>query len=116
MGEIALRSNRLTDAWLEFKHCRTLIDEGKIRPARLPLIQMGLIELMAETAERRQQFNEADGYWDPLLELKPQLPLAVWRKGRLKALQGDLNAGVKSMKLAYAKDSKLPCPELVAAF
>ena len=115
LGEIALRSNRLTDAWLEFQHCKTLIDKGEIRPARLTLIQAGLIELTAETAERRKQFGEANKQWDLLLQLKPDLPLAIWRKGRLKLMQGDLPAGVESMKQAYAKDSKLPCPELVTA-
>ncbi len=115
LGEIALRSNRLTDAWLQFQHTEALIAQGELRPSRLPLIQLGLIELMAETAERRQQFAEAKKMWDQMLALKPELPLAVWRLGRLKVMQGELDAGVEAMRKAYAKDNKLPCPELVAA-
>ncbi len=48
---------------------------------------------MAETAERRQQFAEAKKMWDQMLALKPELPLAVWRLGRLKVMQGELDAG-----------------------
>ncbi len=115
LGEIALRSNRLTDAWLEFQYAKSLIDKGEIRPSRLSLIQVGLIELMAEVAERRKQFDEAHKQWDLLLSLKPELPLANWRKGRLKVIQGELADGVELMKQAYAKDNRLPSPELVTA-
>ncbi len=41
LGEIALRSNRLTDAWLQFQHTEALIAQGELRPSRLPLIQLG---------------------------------------------------------------------------
>jgi len=115
LGEIALRANRVTDAWLQLNHAGELMKQVKVRESRRTFVMPGLVELRAEVAERRQQWDEAEELFGRLIELLPDSSLPTWRLGRTKVLRGEIGKGVELMTSARQKDRKLASPELMTA-
>jgi len=115
LGEIALRASRVTDAWLQLKHADELMMQDKIRESRRNFVTPGLVELRAEVAERRQQWDEAEALFGKLVVLRPDSSLPTWRLGRTKVLRGEIEQGIELMNLACQKDRKLAAPELTTA-
>lgn len=115
LGEIAIRSQRWTDASLILNHAEELVKAKKLRPSRLVYVVPGLVELRAEVAERRQQWDEAEALFTRLQDLRPEAAYPSWRLGRMKLFRGFEAEGIEGMQKARIRDSKLPSAELTAA-
>lgn len=115
LGEIALRSQRLTEAALLLEHSKKLCDAGKLTELRKPSVLPGLLALRAEVAERRQLWDAADGFYQELIQLDKDRSEFAWRRGRMLVLKGDIDQGVQLMTQACAVNKELPSPELTAA-
>lgn len=115
LGEIAFRTQRLTDAEILLAHAKRLCDDGKLFKSREKFVLPGLLKLRAEVAERRQQWDAADGFYADWIALDSAGSEALWRRGRLGVLKGDVDQGVAAMTQARSKDANLPSPEMTAA-
>lgn len=115
LAVIALRTNRVSDAWLQTLFAQRLIDRESVPTARIPYLLPGLTELRAEIAERRGQWAEAEQLFAKLQELKPDLIFPKWRIGRLKVLAGDLKAGYTILQEAQEKHQELPLATMTVA-
>lgn len=115
LGEIAVKTQRLTDANLLLAQANRLCDDGKLSKAREPMVMPGLLILRAEVAERRRQWDEADAFYSKLIALNSANAEPKWRQGRMWVLKGDVEAGVAAMVEARKKDANLPSPEMTAA-
>jgi len=115
LGEIALRTQRLTDAEILLAHAKRLCDDGKLFKSREKIVLPGLLKLRAEVAERRQQWDAADAHYADWIALGSGSAEPLWRRGRLFVLKGDADQGVATMTQARSKDANLPSPEMTAA-
>lgn len=115
MGELALKSGRTTDAWLQLSHAQRLIDREMLPAGRTTFVVPRLVEMRAAVAERRKQWVEAEQLYRKLQELKPDALYPTWRAGRVKVMAGELQAGYNMLGEACAKDSTLPPASLSIA-
>ena len=115
LGEIALRSNRLTEAAMLLDRAQQLCDDGKLPENRKTNVLMGLIAVRAEVAERRQLWDNADSLYKLVIDSSTDASEFMWRRGRMLVLKGEVEQGVFVMSQALTKNSKLPSPELTAA-
>jgi tetratricopeptide (TPR) repeat protein len=115
LGNLALRSGRVIDAWLNLQHAETLINNDKLGSGRKALVMPVLVELQASTAERRKYWDEAVKLFSQLARLKPELNYPMWRAGRIRVMAGQIDLGYELMQRAYQKDSQLPPPAISVA-
>ena len=115
LGEIALRSQRLTEAAMLLARAQQLCDDGKLPENRKTNVLPGLIAVRAEVAERRQLWEEADLLYKQIIENSKDSSEVSWKRGRMLVLKGEVEQGVFVMAEALKKNSKLPSPELIAA-
>ncbi|XZE19349.1 tetratricopeptide repeat protein [Pirellulaceae bacterium SH449] len=114
-GLIAMKSGRWTDAQLQFEHAESLIQQGKLPGERNSAVVPGLIQLRAEVAVQKQQYELAEQLFTKLQELQPDDLLPTWRCGQVKVMAGKLEEGLEQMKLARTTKTDLPCPQFTAA-
>jgi tetratricopeptide (TPR) repeat protein len=115
LSTMAVRSGRLTDAWLNLVYAQRLMASGKLKAARLKLLDPLVVDMRAGVAEGRKQWSEADELYRQLQKFKPDDMAVKFRAGRCKALSGDLKAGSELMQTAYKNANKLPKPSLTIA-
>jgi tetratricopeptide (TPR) repeat protein len=115
MGNIALKSGRVIDAWLHLQHAQRLIGQNRLPEGRKAFVLPVLIELQASTAERRKFWDEAEKLFLQLARLKPELNYPTWRAGRIKVMAGQIEQGFDLMHSAHQKDPKLPPASLSVA-
>lgn len=108
MGRIALASGRWTDAWLQLERAQQLVDAGKADSARRAKVELPLLELRAQTAERRGQWKLAEEIYSKAQKLKPEAAMYAWGIGKVRVFAGDVQAGFQIMADARKQDPKLP--------
>jgi Flp pilus assembly protein TadD len=115
LAVIALRTNRVSDAWLQTLFAQRLVDRESVPAERIPYLLPGLTELRAEIAERRGQWTESEQLFTKLQELKPDLIFPKWRIGRLKVQAGDLKTGYTLLQEAQTSHPELPLAAMTVA-
>ncbi|MFN7291031.1 MAG: tetratricopeptide repeat protein [Pirellula sp.] len=114
-GFVAMKSRRWTDAQLQFERAETLIAQGQLQKERCNDVVPGLIQLQAEVALQKQQWESAEKFFVQLKELLPDDPLPPYRIGLTQVLSGRLEEGIATMKSARSSSHELPCPHLTVA-
>jgi tetratricopeptide (TPR) repeat protein len=115
LGEIALRTGRLSDAWLQFREAMTLLGNSGLSKARREDFMMRLTQLRAETAEARNDLETAEKLYQELVKLLPKAGYPVWAQGRIQVVKEKLDEGMVLLKRAKELDKNLPQPELEMA-
>jgi tetratricopeptide (TPR) repeat protein len=115
LGEVALRSGRFSDAWLQFREAMTLLPSSNLSKARKEDFTLRLTQLRAETAEGRGDFDAAKQLYEELQKLLPKSGYPLWSLGRLLVAQDKMDEGFDLLKKAKALTSDLPQPELQMA-
>jgi tetratricopeptide (TPR) repeat protein len=115
MGNVALKSGRVVDAWLHLQHSQRLIDQNRLPEGRQPLVIPLLLELQATVAERRKNWSEAEKLFLQLAERKPELGFPLWRAGRVRVMAGEIESAKPLLEKAFEKDPRLPSAPLTIA-
>lgn len=108
LGRVALLSNRWTDAWLQLQYARQLIEGGKLKPARRKYVELPLLELLGQAAERRGQWKVAEEMYLKAIETKPDSPQYHWAIGKVRVFAGDIEQGFQKMSEACQTLPELP--------
>ena len=115
LGEIALSSGRLTDAFLLLERTRVLATNQKWSDQRRKNFNRELTRLRGATAQNRDRLDDAIKIYSDHLKADPDLYAAQWELGKVEAVKGDIDAGLARMKSAFEKDATLMQPELALA-
>lgn len=116
LAELALKSARWTDAWLELQHAEQLVAENPTQedPTVLSL-RVAILGLQGEVAANRRQWVEAEDLFSQWAKLQPTESAPVWSIGKLKMLKGDLDGALEKLREARVLEPKLQQPELAIA-
>jgi tetratricopeptide (TPR) repeat protein len=115
LGEIALSSGRLTDAFLLLERTRVLSANQKWSDLRRRNFNRELTRLRGATAQSRDRMDDAVKIYTEHLKNDPELYAAQWELGKVESLQGNVEAGRARMQSACAKDATLMQPEFALA-
>jgi predicted Zn-dependent protease len=115
LGIVAVRSGRMTDAWLNLLFAQRLLDRESFPKARYKLVLPSLLEARAVVAEGRKQWSEAEQHFSKLQALNPANHSIKWRAGRSQVLAGKIKEGHEIMSSASFADDKLPKASLAVA-
>jgi predicted Zn-dependent protease len=115
LGEIGLRTGRLSDAWLQFREALILIGNSSLSKARRDDFGTRLTQLRAETAEARGDVETAEKLFQELEKLLPKSGYPLWAQGRIQVRKDKLNEGFELLKKARERDKNLSQPELTMA-
>jgi tetratricopeptide (TPR) repeat protein len=114
-GELALRSGRFTDAWLQLQQAKTSAASNPVSESKRVAFETRLLQLLAETAERRQQWTTSVELYKQCLQRDPKSALPLIALSRIRVAQGDVTAALRSLAEARKLDLSLPQPELALA-
>lgn len=112
LGDVALRSARLTDAWLYVKEVER-IQSGK--PALLTELQVAFVSLRGQVAAERKEWDEAESNFQEWAKVVPGDFTPIWYLGLVKLNRGDHKEARSLFLEAKNKGSHLPQPELFIA-
>ena len=116
LSEIALKSGRWTDAWLLLQFAEQLITEQTdADPIARDELRATVYGLKGESAANRRQWVEAEELFSQYAKLRPTDATPVWSIGKLKLVQGDVEAALAKLREGRAIEPRLPQPELVIA-
>ena len=115
LGEIALRSGRWTDAWLQLSQASALSKSNPVAAELKDAFDLRLLQLLAETTERRQQWAKSVELYKQCLQREPKSTIPLVALSRIRIAQGDIPGALKSLIEARRIDDKLPQPELSVA-
>ena len=114
-GEIALRSGRWTDAWIQLQQAKLLAASKPVLESRKESFETRLLQLLAEAAERRHQWTKSIELYKQCMQRDPKAAFPLVALSRIRIAQGDVAAAIKSLSEAKKLDNKLPQPELALA-
>jgi predicted Zn-dependent protease len=115
LGEIGLRTGRLSDAWLQFRESLILLGNSTLSKSRRDDFTTRLTQLRAETAEARGDLDTAEKLFQELEKLIPKSGYPLWAQGRLQVRKDKLTQGFELLTKARERDKNLPQPELTMA-
>ncbi len=109
LGEIALKTRRLTDAWLNSEKSRLLAAEPSEE------LRIALNVLQGEIALSRNQWEAAERSFLEWEKIRPEDAASIWAQGRLKLMQDDLEGAKGALSRARKMNATLPQPQLFIA-
>jgi tetratricopeptide (TPR) repeat protein len=116
--EVAMQSQRWTEAWLLLEKINTIFDNAALAVSESPAmreLRLEVLKLQGETAAQRKDWKTAEGIFLRMMELAPASGQPHWSLGRLRLAQGDIDGAFDRMKQGRKLDNKLPQPQLIIA-
>ncbi len=116
-GSIGLQERRVTDAELEFLKARELIKSFKGDAKRKSLLEPQTLSGLANVAEAREKWPQAQKLLEDLLKVSPKDAVAMERLARALFQQQDAAGALAKLKEAKSadKDDNFLTPEAVLA-
>ena len=116
MGEIAFIAGRYTDAWLQFREALSILKTSStLSKGRKEAFATQLLQLRAQTAERRKDLSTAQTLYKELETAMPQSGLPLVAQARILISNADITRGVELLRRAKKLDNSVPQPELQIA-
>jgi Tfp pilus assembly protein PilF len=112
LGDLALRSGRLTDAWLHVKEIER-IQSGK--PAASADLQVAFVSLKGQVAAERGEWETAETNFLEWAKLVPADLTPIWYRGLVRLNRGEYAEAKSLFVEARKKGSNIPQPELFIA-
>lgn len=106
-AQIAINTNRITDASLHADKTARLIESGNLSPERRKHFLKQYYEIATSIFLRRKQNKEADGMLQELQAISPNLPFYFFSKAQVAFRDGNNDAALQFLKQhATATESK----------
>jgi tetratricopeptide (TPR) repeat protein len=112
LGDLALRSARLTDAWLHVKELDRIQSAKPTMPVDL---QVAFASLKGQVAAERGEWEAAEDSFLEWAKLVPGDFTPIWYRGLVRLNQGEYSEAKSLFIEAKKKGNNLPQPELFIA-
>ncbi|MDR0335667.1 MAG: tetratricopeptide repeat protein [Planctomycetaceae bacterium] len=107
LADIALSESRYLECSMLSKHALGLAEKFSVNPQRQHSLQIYGEKLLADTAERRKNWNEAVRQLTKLHELEPENAEYLYRLGLVRFRLGQKDEAVQILSQAESQNNKL---------